>query len=154
MAYFDPVYVPYMAVALVGAVCVIGALASLIVQLVVSIRQREELRVPAGDPWDGRSLEWATPAPPPEYNFPVIPEVTARDAFTVAKSNGVAYQQPEGYADIAMPKNSAMGMVAVRRRRRPRFRSGVAHLVDGLSGGTRQHRGCDRRAASSATTRR
>ena len=111
VAYFDPVYVPYMAVALVGAVCVIGALASLIVQLVVSIRQREELRVPAGDPWDGRSLEWATPAPPPEYNFPVIPEVTARDAFTVAKNNGVAYQRPREYADITMPKNSAMGMI-------------------------------------------
>ena len=111
VAYFDPVYVPYMAVALVGAVCVIGALASLIVQLVVSIRQREELRVPAGDPWDGRSLEWATPAPPPEYNFPVIPEVTARDAFTVAKNNGVAYQRPREYADITMPKNSAMGTI-------------------------------------------
>ncbi len=111
LAYFNPVYVPYMAVALVGAVCVLGALTSLIIQLVVSIRRREQLRVPAGDPWDGRSLEWSTPAPPPEYNFPVIPEVSARDNFTVAKRNGVAYQQPKEYADIVMPKNSAMGIV-------------------------------------------
>jgi heme/copper-type cytochrome/quinol oxidase subunit 1 len=33
----------------------------------------------AGDnPWDGSSLEWATPSPPPSYNFPVIPTVASR----------------------------------------------------------------------------
>ena len=31
-----------------------------IIQLVYSIRHREELRDETGDPWDGRSLEWAT----------------------------------------------------------------------------------------------
>ena len=31
------------------------------------------------DPWDGRSLEWSIPSPPPEYNFAEIPEVEARD---------------------------------------------------------------------------
>jgi cytochrome c oxidase subunit 1 len=35
---------------------------------------------PAGaDPWDARTLEWAIPSPPPEYNFAEIPLVTARD---------------------------------------------------------------------------
>jgi cytochrome c oxidase subunit 1 len=37
---------------------------------------------PAGaDPWDGRTLEWTIPSPPPEYNFEEIPTVRARDAF-------------------------------------------------------------------------
>ena len=31
------------------------------------------------DPWDARTLEWSIPSPPPEYNFKVIPLVTARD---------------------------------------------------------------------------
>jgi cytochrome o ubiquinol oxidase subunit I len=80
-----------------------------VIQLVVSVRRREELRVPAGDPWDGRSLEWCTAAPPPEYNFPVLPAVTRRDAFMHAKETGRAYVMPESITDIKMPKNSAMG---------------------------------------------
>ena len=47
-----------------------------IVQLVVSIRQREQLRDETGDPWDGRSLEWATASPPPVFNFAVLPDVS------------------------------------------------------------------------------
>lgn len=35
--------------------------------------------VPAGDnPWDAPTLEWATPSPPPPYNFAVIPTVAGR----------------------------------------------------------------------------
>jgi cytochrome c oxidase subunit 1 len=33
----------------------------------------------SSDPWDGRSLEWSIPSPPPEYNFAEIPRVEARD---------------------------------------------------------------------------
>jgi cytochrome c oxidase subunit 1 len=34
---------------------------------------------PAGDDtWDDWTLEWATPSPPPEYNFAVIPTVHSR----------------------------------------------------------------------------
>jgi cytochrome c oxidase subunit I len=33
------------------------------------------------DPWDGRTLEWMTSSPPPEYNFETIPTVRARDPF-------------------------------------------------------------------------
>ena len=31
------------------------------------------------NPWDSASLEWATPSPPPPYNFAVIPTVRSRD---------------------------------------------------------------------------
>ncbi len=33
------------------------------------------------DPWDGRTLEWAIPSPPPVYNFASIPAVHGRDSF-------------------------------------------------------------------------
>jgi cytochrome o ubiquinol oxidase subunit I len=109
--WFDPVYLPYMIAAFIGALIILAGLAGLVVQLLVSIRRRAEYAVPAGDPWDGRSLEWATPAPPPEYNFSVLPVVTGRDAFTRAKEEGTAYRPPREFGDIEMPKKSAMGVV-------------------------------------------
>jgi cytochrome o ubiquinol oxidase subunit I len=112
LAYFDPIFQPYMIVALIGAVVVLIALISLVIQLVVSVRRRAEYAVPAGDPWDGRSLEWSIAAPPPAYNFAVLPEVTSIDTFTHAKETGTAYRTPREYDDILMPKNSAMGMIA------------------------------------------
>ncbi|MGH7011674.1 MAG: cbb3-type cytochrome c oxidase subunit I, partial [Caulobacteraceae bacterium] len=110
-AYSEPSYVPLEMVALLGAVLVLCALGALAIQLLVSIRRREENRVSVGDPWDGRSLEWSVAAPPPEYNFPVIPLVKDRDAFTDAKERGEAYRPPDRYGDIELPRNSAMGLV-------------------------------------------
>ena len=37
------------------------------------------------DPWDGRTLEWAIPSPPPEYNFATVPTVLRRDALWLTK---------------------------------------------------------------------
>ena len=31
------------------------------------------------DPWDGRTLEWTIPSPPPHYNFVTIPEIHSRE---------------------------------------------------------------------------
>ncbi len=109
VAYAQPTYVPLEIVAFVGAVVLVVALLALAWQLWVSIRDRDDNRVFPGDPWDGRSLEWANAAPAPEYNFAVIPVVKGRDAFTTAKEEGTAYQRPEIYTDIELPKNSAMG---------------------------------------------
>jgi cytochrome o ubiquinol oxidase subunit 1 len=111
VAYAQPSYVPLEWVAFLGALLILVALAALIIQLWVSIKHRNENRVFAGDPWDGRSLEWAMPAPPPEYNFAMIPVVKGRDAFTMSKEDGSAYKQPDTFSDIELPKNSAMGPV-------------------------------------------
>ncbi|HSE95193.1 MAG TPA: cytochrome c oxidase subunit I [Methylomirabilota bacterium] len=37
------------------------------------------------DPWDGRTLEWAIPSPPPEHNFATVPTVLRRDALWLTK---------------------------------------------------------------------
>ena len=111
VSYFEPTYLPYMIVAFVGACVLLAALGSLVVQLWVSVRNSAQNRVTVGDPWDGRSLEWATSAPPPEYNFSLLPHVTGRDAFMRAKESGHAYGWPKEFFDIKMPKNSSMGVV-------------------------------------------
>jgi cytochrome o ubiquinol oxidase subunit 1 len=85
------------------------ALASFFVQLWISIREAN--RVFAGDPWDGRGLEWSTSAPPPEYNFAVIPQVQGRDAFFDAKREDNSDAPPVSYHDIELPKNSVVGPV-------------------------------------------
>ncbi len=116
VAFAEPSYVPLEIAAFLGALLLTAALVALVAQLWVSIKHRDENRVFAGDPWDGRSLEWSVSAPPPAYNFAVIPQVTGRDAFTIAKEAGRAYPLPleHGdleYSDIELPRNSAIGPV-------------------------------------------
>lgn len=77
-----------------------------VLQVVVSIIQRNKNRV-GGDPWDGRTLEWATTSPPAEYNFAVIPTVSSRDEFWEMKKQKRGLSTD--YADIWLPKNSAAG---------------------------------------------
>jgi cytochrome o ubiquinol oxidase subunit 1 len=111
VAYAEPPYVPLEIAAFCGALLITVAVAALVAQLWVSIRDREKNRVFAGDPWDGRSLEWSVSAPPPEYNFAVLPRVTGRDAFTTAKEAGTAYTVPKTYEDIEVPGPSPVGPV-------------------------------------------
>ena len=55
------------------------------------------------DPWDGRSLEWSIPSPPPEYNFAEVPHIEARDDWWHRKytedSEGRLVRLPSGGAD-------------------------------------------------------
>jgi cytochrome o ubiquinol oxidase subunit 1 len=90
---------------------VLGVIAQ-VVQLVVSIRNREKLRDVTGDPWDGRSLEWATPSPPPFFNFAVLPDVEGEEAYWGIKLRAIEAQHlsPEPrYKPIHMPVNSPVG---------------------------------------------
>ncbi len=108
-ALFEPDFRPWLDVALVGAFLLLAGLATLFVQLWVSVRDRAGNRVPVGDPWAARSLEWSTSAPPPEYNFATIPHASRRDAFYWRKVNHGAYKPADHYRDIEIPRNSMVG---------------------------------------------
>jgi cytochrome o ubiquinol oxidase subunit 1 len=82
-----------------------------ILQFIVSIVHRKNLRDQSGDPWNGRTLEWATSSPAPVYNFAVIPNASKRDAFWAAKQSKVAKISSEEYEDIHLPKNTPLALV-------------------------------------------
>jgi cytochrome o ubiquinol oxidase subunit 1 len=108
--YDDLSWQPYLIVAEVGAVVILGGIIATIAQLVVSIRTRASRRDRSGDPWHGRTLEWSTTSPPPAYNFAVLPEVESVDAYWAMKQRGPV-APPERYQSIEMPGNSANGFV-------------------------------------------
>ncbi len=105
---------PWLIVAAAGAVLILTGIVFQILQLVLSIRDREELRDRTGDPWHGRSLEWATASPPPVFNFAILPDVQGEDAYweqkSRAKQQGLAKHEPH-YEDVEMPRNSPTGFV-------------------------------------------
>jgi cytochrome o ubiquinol oxidase subunit 1 len=105
----DPSFAPWLLTSAVGALFLLTAMAALCWTFYTSIRQREQLAVPLGDPWDGRTLEWATPSPPPEWNFAVIPTVGARDAFFAEKTAGSPFRVRPQYQDIRLPAPTAFG---------------------------------------------
>jgi len=109
-----PDWAPWLYVSVVGVgILILGVIAQ-VTQLVLSIRDREKLRDVTGDPWDGRSLEWATPSPPPFFNFAVMPNVEGEEAYWGIKLRAVETQQlsPEPhYEEIEMPCNSPVGVL-------------------------------------------
>ena len=108
----DPTWRPLLLVAELGAVTVFAGILAQCMQLYVSIRDRVSLRDTTGDPWNARTLEWATSSPPPPYNFAVMPEVETIDAFWEMKEAGlVPGQTPAAYEPIEMPRNSPTGFI-------------------------------------------
>ena len=105
---------PWLLVAGFGALLVMCGIVTQIVQLFTSIRDRDSLRDPFGDPWDGRSLEWATSSPPPAFNFAVLPDVSGEEAYWSIKKAARDQQhlgdEPE-YEAIEVPRNSPTGFV-------------------------------------------
>ena len=109
--YSNPEWQPLLTVAAVGALFILAGIACLGIQLFVSILKRDALRDRDGDPWNGRSLEWSTTSPPPEYNFAVLPEVTGIDAYWELKQKHAVAPTESPYQDIHLPRNSGAGIV-------------------------------------------
>ncbi|WP_338638219.1 cytochrome o ubiquinol oxidase subunit I [Burkholderia pyrrocinia] len=111
--YDNPAWHPWLLVAAFGAVLIAIGIACQLLQLVVSIRNRNlpEYRDTTGDPWGGRTLEWATSSPPADYNFAVIPQVRTLDAYADMKARGEGRPNPASIRDIHMPSNTCAGLV-------------------------------------------
>ncbi|MCW1919831.1 cytochrome o ubiquinol oxidase subunit I [Rhodobacter sp. KR11] len=106
----DPDLQIWFAIAALGAVMIAVGIAAMFVQFGVSIWRRKALADVTGDPWDGRTLEWATSSPPPAYNFAFTPVVHGIDAFAEMKEAGVP-RPTSGFLPIHMPRNTGAGVV-------------------------------------------
>ncbi|MEH7073220.1 cytochrome aa3 quinol oxidase subunit I [Neobacillus drentensis] len=66
----------------------------------------------SSDPWDARTLEWATASPVQFYNFAKIPEVDSLDAFWYMKKNNKGLElNDDDLEEIHMPSNSGLPFV-------------------------------------------
>lgn len=92
---------PLFIIMLVGGIVIAAGLALQIIQIIATFIQKNHLIDTTGDPWNARSLEWATASPPPFYNFTTIPEVSSIDAFWEMKHQGITETK---YQDIHIPK--------------------------------------------------
>ena len=105
---------PWLLAAAAGVVLILCGIVLQVVQLFVSIRTRDRRREPTGDPWDGRTLEWATASPPPVFNFAVYPNVTGEEPYWGMKQRAMESmqlaQEPQ-YETIEIPRNTPTGFV-------------------------------------------
>jgi cytochrome o ubiquinol oxidase subunit 1 len=113
--YDNPQWHPWLLVAALGVLIILAAILVQIAQLVVSIRTRDARRDRTGDPWDGRSLEWATASPPPVFNFAVLPNVEDHEPYWDIKQQALQAlelrtPEPE-YTALEMPQRSPTGFV-------------------------------------------
>jgi len=106
----DPSLQIWFQVALCGALLIALGILCFMIQLYVSYKNRDALRDETGDPWNGRTLEWSTSSPPPQYNFAFTPRVHDIDAWWHMKANGFV-RPTDGFMPIHMPKNTAAGIV-------------------------------------------
>lgn len=106
----DPSLQIWFVIAAFGAFLILLGITAFLIQIAVSVKNREALRDVTGDPWGGRTLEWATSSPPPNYNFAFTPVVYEGDAWYDMKRRG--YERPlSGFKPIHMPSNTATGIV-------------------------------------------
>uniref|UniRef100_UPI0025DCC209 cbb3-type cytochrome c oxidase subunit I n=1 Tax=uncultured Sphingomonas sp. TaxID=158754 RepID=UPI0025DCC209 len=106
----DPSLQIWFVIAAIGAAIIAVGIAAFLLQIFVSIRNREALKDESGDPWNARTLEWATSSPPAAYNFPFTPVIHDLDAWYDMKSRG-AVRPVSGYLPIHMPKNTGAGII-------------------------------------------
>ena len=106
----DPSLQIWFVIAGIGAAIVAVGIAAFLIQIAVSILNRDKLRDETGDPWGGRTLEWATTSPPPHYNFAFTQVVHDLDAWHDMKARG-GKVPVEAYMDIHMPRYTGAGVI-------------------------------------------
>ncbi len=103
---------PLFVIAFVGMLIIAVGIACQVLQILVSILKAKQNQDYTGDPWDGRTLEWATSSPPPFYNFARVPTVTSLEPHWDAKHNAKPiFDESQPYEDIHMPRNTGIGVL-------------------------------------------
>jgi len=92
---------------MVATVGVFIIMASILVFMANWWISRRRGRRASADPWDGRTLEWTIPSPPPEYNFLEVPRVHHRDDFWHQKYSQDAKGRPVPVPVGAAPEHEA-----------------------------------------------
>ena len=78
-------------VATFGVFILIAGFLVFIYNMVISWKNGEKA---PSDPWDGRTLEWSIPSPPPEYDFKEIPVVRSLDDWWATKQGSPHKEVP------------------------------------------------------------
>ncbi len=106
----DPSLHIWFIIAGIGALVIAAGIGAFLLQIAVSVWKRKELVDVTGDPWDGRTLEWSTSSPPPDYNFAFTPVVHDNDAWADMKRRG--HGRPlTGFRPIHMPRSTGTGVI-------------------------------------------
>ncbi|CAL4323127.1 cytochrome o ubiquinol oxidase subunit I [Buchnera aphidicola] len=102
-----------LSIACFGVFLIFLGVISQVIQFYISIKNREKNIDYTGDPWDGRTLEWNTLSPVPDYNFSFLPEIDSRDFFWKMKNNKKKFFDKNKnkilYKDLNIPKNTSYG---------------------------------------------
>ncbi|MCD4838608.1 MULTISPECIES: cytochrome aa3 quinol oxidase subunit I [Neobacillus] len=99
---------PLNMVSFVGAIGLAIGFILIVYNVYYSIRYAS--RDISADPWDARTLEWATHSPVPEYNFAIVPHVKSEEALWDAKKKRHILFQGN-YEKIHMPNNSGVPFI-------------------------------------------
>lgn len=91
----------------IGAILM--AVAALIFVINIIYTHTRVKEIAEADPWDGRTLEWATETPVPFYNFAQTPLVRGLDPLFIEKTQGDGKMKPaEPLGEIHMPSPSIL----------------------------------------------
>jgi cytochrome o ubiquinol oxidase subunit 1 len=113
---------PFFVLVAIGAlIIVLGATIQFLGLFWSILHRKKSLDPSGGDPWNARSLEWATHSPPPIYNFAIIPTVAQLDPLWAQKRGEIELFKGD-YQDIHLPSNTPMG-----------FYIGLAALIFGFA---------------------
>lgn len=103
-------FAPLFLVSAIGSLVLAIGFAMFCYNIYWSIRYAD--RNISHDPWNARTLEWATASPVQAYNFAQLPEVKTLDAFWHMKKNNIGLTlKEEEVKDIHMPSNSGLPFI-------------------------------------------
>ena len=106
----DPSLQIWFIIAGIGALVIAGGIGAMLIQFGVSILGKNKEWDTTGDPWNGRTLEWATSSPPPHYNFAFTPVIHDNDAWADMKARN-AQRPTKDFMEIHMPRNTGAGVI-------------------------------------------